>query len=231
MPGAPQPEFTGLAGYGGFSRGTGLPGPARMMHLVFGRRAFFGHATAPDGEVYWFGNVAAGEHTPDAGAVDARVVGLHAVDPDPVASIVAATQGPIGWYPIDQMPPLRRWHSGRVVLVGDAAHAMAPHAGQGASLAIEDAIVLARALRDIADPAPAFARYQALRQQRVERIGREARRSGNRKIPGPVGRVVRNLLLPVFLRLGERASREAFRFRVDWGEMADGEASVHRRAA
>jgi 2-polyprenyl-6-methoxyphenol hydroxylase-like FAD-dependent oxidoreductase len=216
MPDAPTPVFTGLYGYGGFSRGLGLPPPSPMMHMTFGRSAFFGHATAPDGEVYWFGNVAGGAELRDGDAVDARVIALHAADHDPIPTIVAATQGSIGWYPIDEMPPLRRWHSGRVVLVGDAAHAMAPHAGQGASMAMEDAVVLARCLRDIGDPPSAFAQYQVLRQERVERIGRDTRRSGERKVPGPVGRLLRNLLLPVFLRLGEKSSREAYAYRIDW---------------
>ena len=231
MPEAPKPAFTGLFGYGGFSRGPGLPETGRLMHMVFGRRAFFGYATAPDGEIYWFGNVA-GDAKLGADAVDLRTVALHAGDPDPVPGIVAATKGEIGWYPIHEMPPLRRWHSGRVVLVGDAAHAMAPHAGQGASLAMEDAVILARCLRDIADPGAAFARYQALRQERVERIGREARRSGDRKVAGPLGRILRNMLLPFFLRLGEKHSREAFAYRIDWdGSPATDDTWLRRHAA
>jgi 2-polyprenyl-6-methoxyphenol hydroxylase-like FAD-dependent oxidoreductase len=232
MPDAPAPVFTGLFGYGGFSRGLGLPTPGPMMHMTFGRRAFFGHATAPDGEVYWFGNVAGSEGLRDRRGVDAHhIVALHAADPDPVPAIVAATRGSIGWYPIDELPRLRRWYSGRAVLVGDAAHAMAPHAGQGASLAIEDAVVLARCLRDIDDPTSAFAQYQAMRKERVEWIGREARRSGGRKVAGPVGRLLRDLLLPIFLRLGEKASREAFAYRIDWDEPAATDTRPLRRAA
>jgi 2-polyprenyl-6-methoxyphenol hydroxylase-like FAD-dependent oxidoreductase len=150
--------------------------------------------------------------------------------PDPVPDIIAATRGSIGWYPIDKMLRVRRWHSGRVVLVGDAAHAVAPHAGQGASLALEDTVVLARCLRDISDPVAAFAQYQALRQDRVERIGREARRSGRRKVSGPVGRLLRNLLLPLFLRLGETAAREAYAHRIDWDEPATNRLPFRRAA-
>nr|WP_244420824.1 FAD-dependent monooxygenase [Mesorhizobium japonicum] len=39
---------------------------------------------------------------------------------------------------------LPQWHTDRVVVLGDAAHAVAPHSGQGASMAIEDAVVLGR---------------------------------------------------------------------------------------
>ena len=94
-------------------------------------------------------------------------------------------------------------------LIGDAAHATSPHAGQGASLALEDAIVLARALRDVPDPERAFALFEAQRRSRVERLVREARRQGRRKVAAnPVSRRVRDLVLPLFLRLGSRSLRE-----------------------
>jgi 2-polyprenyl-6-methoxyphenol hydroxylase-like FAD-dependent oxidoreductase len=52
------------------------------------------------------------------------------------------------------MPPVPHWHRGRLVLVGDAVHAPSNSSGQGASLAIESAIELARCLRDL-DAGPA----------------------------------------------------------------------------
>jgi 2-polyprenyl-6-methoxyphenol hydroxylase-like FAD-dependent oxidoreductase len=55
-------------------------------------------------------------------------------------------------YPIHDLPHVPRWRDGRVVLIGDAAHATSPSSGQGASLALEDAAFLAVCLRDIADP-------------------------------------------------------------------------------
>jgi 2-polyprenyl-6-methoxyphenol hydroxylase-like FAD-dependent oxidoreductase len=56
------------------------------------------------------------------------------------------------------------WRQGPVVLVGDAIHAVSPNAGQGPSLAVEDAIVLAKCLRDISDLEQAFATYERLRR-------------------------------------------------------------------
>ncbi|MFL9840444.1 FAD-dependent oxidoreductase [Sphingomonas sp. ST-64] len=58
------------------------------------------------------------------------------------------------------------WHVGRVVLIGDAVHATTPHLGQGAGLAIEDAVVLAEEVARHAVPEAAFAAY---RERRVER--------------------------------------------------------------
>ncbi|SNY40801.1 FAD-dependent monooxygenase [Paractinoplanes atraurantiacus] len=62
--------------------------------------------------------------------------------------------------------PLPCWHEGKVVLIGDAAHPMLPFAAQGAVQAIEDAAALAPLLRH----PDAFARFEAARRPRVERI-------------------------------------------------------------
>ncbi|XVU21923.1 FAD-dependent monooxygenase [Actinoplanes sp. CA-054009] len=67
--------------------------------------------------------------------------------------------------------PTPRWHSGRVVLIGDAAHPMLPFAAQGAVQAIEDAFVLARLLRH----PDAFTRFEAARRPRVERVSAMSR--------------------------------------------------------
>jgi salicylate hydroxylase len=69
-------------------------------------------------------------------------------------------------------PPLGRWTKGRVTLIGDAAHTMAPHHGQGANQSIEDAVVLAACIADAraADPAAALLRFERLRRGRTRRV-------------------------------------------------------------
>ncbi|MFK7734171.1 MAG: FAD-dependent monooxygenase, partial [Pseudomonadales bacterium] len=62
------------------------------------------------------------------------------------------------------------WHNGRVVLLGDAVHATTPHLGQGAGMAIEDAIVLAEEIDKAATTTEAFSSYQSRRQQRCKYI-------------------------------------------------------------
>lgn len=62
------------------------------------------------------------------------------------------------------------WHKGRVVLLGDAVHACTPHLGQGAGMAIEDAIVLAEELSRSETPEQAFSTYQARRFERCRFI-------------------------------------------------------------
>ena len=73
-------------------------------------------------------------------------------------------------------PPLRSWHKGPAVLIGDAAHAMLPHHGQGANTSIEDACMLASLLQGIdhSNRAQRFEQYEALRRPRTRKIQRSS---------------------------------------------------------
>jgi 2-polyprenyl-6-methoxyphenol hydroxylase-like FAD-dependent oxidoreductase len=66
--------------------------------------------------------------------------------------------------------PLDRWGTGRVTLVGDAAHPVLPHTGQGAALALEDGVVLGDALAGATDPVRALRHYEAQRLGPTRRI-------------------------------------------------------------
>lgn len=72
-------------------------------------------------------------------------------------------------------PRAPRWHRGRAVLLGDAAHPTTPNLGQGACMAIEDAVVLARALAETRDVAAAFVHYEKARIGRAAAIARMSR--------------------------------------------------------
>ena len=72
--------------------------------------------------------------------------------------------------PIYFRDPLDGWGTGRVVLLGDAAHPSPPSAGMGAAMALEDAVVLARCIERHGDGAAAFAEYAALRMARTRRM-------------------------------------------------------------
>ena len=76
--------------------------------------------------------------------------------------------------------PLTRWTQGRLCLLGDEAHPMLPHMGQGANQAIEDAMVLATLLRgaSAADVPEALTRYETLRRDRTARIQWLSRTNG-----------------------------------------------------
>jgi 2-polyprenyl-6-methoxyphenol hydroxylase-like FAD-dependent oxidoreductase len=74
--------------------------------------------------------------------------------------------------------PIKKWGSGRVTLLGDAAHAMTPNLGQGACQAIEDGVVLTRCLAANSDPVAALRAYEARRIPRTAPIVRRSRMIG-----------------------------------------------------
>ncbi|MEV8546501.1 FAD-dependent monooxygenase [Streptomyces sp. NPDC051572] len=79
-------------------------------------------------------------------------------------------------WPVYDLPPLERWSDGRVVLLGDAAHAASPTLGQGAGMAMEDAYVLAQCLSDTGTPIPErLVEFERRRRDRVEMISAESR--------------------------------------------------------
>jgi salicylate hydroxylase len=78
---------------------------------------------------------------------------------------------------LQDRPPLARWSRGPVTLVGDAAHPMLPFLGLGAAMAIEDAMVLARAVTATGD-ATAFGRYEAARRPRTRLVQEQSARQG-----------------------------------------------------
>jgi salicylate hydroxylase len=83
--------------------------------------------------------------------------------------------------------PLARWVSGRVALMGDAAHPMMPTLAQGAAITLEDAYALARQLARHDDPRAGLAAYEAERRPRASQVQLQAREQfeNNRMSPAP----------------------------------------------
>jgi salicylate hydroxylase len=92
---------------------------------------------------------------------------------DPVVQkVLTHVTGCLKWK-LAQLPPLPRWvsNSGRVVLIGDAAHGMVPYLAQGAAMSIEDGVALAECLdraQDITDVPTLLNAFEALRKPRCE---------------------------------------------------------------
>lgn len=85
------------------------------------------------------------------------------------------------WWGLFDRKPLRNWSKGAVTLLGDAAHTMLPHQGQGVNQAIEDSMALAIFVNAAATPADlpeAFRRYTAVRMQRTAILQHGSRRAG-----------------------------------------------------
>lgn len=220
MPGLPSPAYNGLLGSGGIVDVPDVPPTDGRMLMTFGRRAFFGYIKDPGGPVYWFNSFPADEkqaqladRTPGAAYFEA----LHRSDPAVNRRIIAAAAPQVSRiYPDFDVPSLPYWSKGRVILIGDAAHAVTPHSGQGASMALEDALVLAACIEAEATPERAFYRFEALRRDRVEAAVRLGRQGGApKKAQGWFARRVRDLMLPMFVPLGQKAQEHLFAFRPD----------------
>jgi FAD-dependent urate hydroxylase len=228
-PGAPAPVYAGLINLGGYVRGVRVDADPGTYHMIFGKRAFFGYAVAPDGEVWWFANVPAPEEPSRDSLAGAgtdgwrrRLVDLFADDVGPAARLVEATTHELSPSTFHTIPHLPRWHAERLVVIGDAAHAPSPSSGQGASLSIEDAVLLGKYLRDLPDARRAFAALEQARRPRVERIIKEAARTNSSKAATGATRVLRDLMLPVVFRLiaGSRRTREVYAYHIDWSTPA-----------
>lgn len=224
MPDAPEPAYLGVIDSGGFTDDASIPPSDGVFRMTFGTKAFFGYQVVPSGEVYWFENFHQST-APNQGELDeipddewrSKLLMKHHQDCSPIPEIIGATEERIGKWPNYEMPSLPTWYRGKACLIGDAAHAMSPAAGQGASMAMEDAIVLAKCLRDIPDVEDAFATFEEQRNDRVEKVARDAKRNSNRKAPtNAVTRKIRDLVLPFFLRMGVKSARETYSHQVDW---------------
>lgn len=202
-PAAPAARYVGLTNFGGITRAADVPPAVDLVpeawHFVFGRRSFTGFHPLPTGDVVWFVNVPRPEidRAERASTTDetwlAWLRGLVADDAGPGPALVGAGTLELAG---DNTYDLRRvptWWRGRTVLVGDAVHAPSPSSGQGASMALEDAVVLADALAT--HGVHGLAGYEQARRKRVEKIVTNGARSSSAKIPGPVGRRVQEAML------------------------------------
>ena len=227
-PAAPRPRYVPILNTGGYARGVPVDAEPGVFTMVFGRRAFFGYAVAPGGEVWWFANPPHLEE-PSADQLAALndgdrwrslLLDLFADDSGPAVDLIRNTTHELtGWATYD-LPRVNTWHRGRVVLTGDAAHATSPSSGQGASMAIEDAVVLGKCLRDIPDVDRALDAYVGFRRARVERVVAAGARGSSMKVAGPVGRAVRDLTMPIVLKQIARHVRQKwmYGYHIDWDE-------------
>jgi salicylate hydroxylase len=98
--------------------------------------------------------------------------------PDVTRLIALAPAGGLIKWGIFNRPPLAQWRQGNVTLLGDAAHPMLPFLGLGAAMAIEDGIVLARAMARSGSVAEGFERFQQARRGRTEQVAALSQRQG-----------------------------------------------------
>jgi len=236
-PAAPDGRYVGLVNFGGYTPKVAAGAEPGVWHMIFGRRAFFGYVVDPDGGTVWFVNAPRAKVSQAERAATTaeqwrrQLVELFASDHGPASGLVAAGTLQLAADNTHDLPSVPTWHKGPMVIIGDAAHAPSPTSGQGASMAAEDAVVLAKCLRDLPDIPQALAAYERLRRKRVERIVAQGARTNSSKTPGPVGRVVRDLLLPVVFKVlvTDRSQAWIYDHHVDWDAPAVPLEAVPRR--
>ncbi|GAA2405851.1 FAD-dependent monooxygenase [Actinomadura vinacea] len=195
--GWPTAEPPRYAGYTAWRMVTEpLPEPLPDGAVTWGRGERFGFTSMRGNRVYCFctGNVPAGGVTPDGEYAELRRrFGTWA---EPIPTLLAAvTPDDVLRHDIYDLPALPTYVSGRVVLLGDAAHAMTPNLGQGACQALEDAAVLGACLAQARDVGSALARYDRQRRTRTQRIVRRSARLGAvGQLAWPPAVLARNLL-------------------------------------
>ncbi|GIV98105.1 MAG: monooxygenase [Herpetosiphonaceae bacterium] len=194
--GADRVRYSGQTCY----RGIALMAPPDpyIIREVWGPGRRAGICPLDERRVYWWLalNAPAGERDDPARRRDFLLEQFSGW-PFALPQLIAATNGDILRNDLIDRRPLQRWSSGRVTLLGDAAHPMLPNLGQGACTAIEDALVLARSIARYGPTAEALRRYEHERIGRTTRIVRQSWRMG-----GPVR--WRN---PLALRLREMLVR------------------------
>ena len=195
------------AGYTAWRGVSPVPVEAGRLTESWGVGERFGLVDIGRGRTYWFATKNAPEGEADEpGGRKAEILRRFSGWHEPIAAVVeAADDGAILRNDVYYVEPLARWSDGRVVLVGDAAHATTPGVGQGAALAIEDAVVLTDRIAGSDDLSAALAEYETIRRPRAEAVLKISRRVDKAaQLANPLGCRLRNAFVR---RLPEQAQR------------------------
>ncbi|KAM0425807.1 hypothetical protein ACHAPT_009058 [Fusarium lateritium] len=218
------PEYTGMAGLGALVPASKLSEPARSqikgMNITMTQEGMLlaMTCTASDDEFFW----AFSKEVPLPDSGDARdgweVRRKEEVDgfKSTLLDILKNAGGEWGnimkqlvnntsvvkFYPTYKLPLGRPWNKGRCLLLGDAAHAMPPHAGQGVSMALEDVFLLSRLLENQTQPLQeTLNKFTKIRRPRVDELASRSVENGSiRRKTGPWGLWVKEMGLWMYMR-------------------------------
>ena len=217
FPGHPGPRYTGITAWRLL---TGpVTGPVPMAES-WGRGTVFGVMPLAGGRVYCYATASA---APGARVADelAELSGRFGAWHEPIPRLLAAArpQDVLRHDVAELAAPLPAFHSGRVALLGDAAHPMTPNLGQGACQALEDAAVLGRlaAGPDLGAVAGMLGRYTAARLRRTTDVVRWSRRVATMTTWSSAGAVTfRDTVTWLAGRLAANAELRALATVYDW---------------
>jgi salicylate hydroxylase len=178
-----DPVFSGMVAYRGLISAARLPDwPQDLVTWGGGGKHVIAYPVRAGELINFVGFVPADEQMRESWSApgDPAVLAAEFDDWDPQARHLLARVATTFKWGLYDREPFSRWTNGRLTMLGDAAHPMLPHMGQGANQAIEDAMALALLLRGVtaADAPAALMRYQTLRRDHTARVQRSARANG-----------------------------------------------------
>ena len=173
-------RYSGQTCYRGIATMELPPSLARTCWEVWGGESRFGFSALGSRQVYWFAPMTAPAGSAEREeTLSEQLAERYAGFPAPIPDIIERT--PVAETirtDLYDFLPCTRWWQGRVILLGDAAHAMTPNLGQGGAQAIEDAFLLAHKLSSYGIISEAFREYERLRMPKVRRMVHTAWRYG-----------------------------------------------------
>lgn len=209
-------RFAGYTCWRGVAEGRPVGLSLDVASETWGPGRRFGIVPLADGQVYWFAclNVAREKDERMAGFGKKELAETFRHFHAPVADLIDIT-GPskILWNDILDFPPAGKFAFGRVLLLGDAAHATTPNMGQGACQAIEGAVILGKMLARIEDPLEAFPQFEQVRLKRTAFVTNRSWQLG--KIAQLDNRLLAGLRNFLFRRLPERLNEQQVRQLLD----------------
>jgi salicylate hydroxylase len=223
---APRAEYAGLYGVAGISTMTGVePG---VWNLTYTRNGAFVH-TSIDEQTQWWTAQIGDPVKPDLKGVDdaqwmRRVTELFP-EAGPRALIGATTSIVASGY-LNVCDPVQKWHSGRMVLVGDAAHPVG--VGHGASMSLEGALELAVALSSAPTVPAALKAFDEARRPRIEKLLKHGHNARESKRPGAVKRQIGAAKMRVLLPFFERVQGYLYDYEPPSLSTAGGSQSARR---
>jgi salicylate hydroxylase len=206
-PAAPEPTYAGIYSVSGASGAVPAGLPRDGFNWIFAKHGVFIFLPTPDGTVWWTAQVSAAEPPADAAAVGVSELAALFDGETQAAALLRAAASVRTANLGHVLKPVTRRHGGRIVLIGDAAHPVG--AGQGASIALEDAVILARHLAAAGTDAipAALTAFDAERQPRAGKLAGMEARNRDAKTAGPIATRMREVIMPhTFNRFYENAT-------------------------
>ena len=233
LPNSPKPNYTKVVITAGYAKTKIIDKELNIIHSHYGKKAFLAYFVLPNSKDVWWWN---GIFYPKQETREnieklsnkewqQAMIEMYADDTPVIQDIIKSNELNFLKYPISDMLPLDTWHKGNVCLIGDAVHATSPSNGQGAAMASEDALMLAKCLRDIDQTEQAFEKFQQLRQKRVEKIVKIGRSAGEGYLmTNSVKKWFRNTMIAIMLNspLFSRMKNFFFGYDVKWDEKIEG---------